>query len=46
MNYTNEHSNLIDSDLYKEIQSGKSSEYIIEKYILHNIPYYFKDNVL
>lgn len=45
MDYTIEHSNLIASGLYKEIQDGKTSEYIIEKYILHNIPYFFKDNM-
>lgn len=45
MNFTKEHSNLLASDLYKEIQSGKSSEYIIEKYVLHNIPFFFKNNM-
>ncbi|MBE7075063.1 MAG: hypothetical protein E7376_03715 [Clostridiales bacterium] len=45
MDYTNENSNLLNSDLFKEIQNGKNSEYIIEKYVLHNIPFYFKDNM-
>ncbi len=33
--------NLITSDVYKDILKGKTSNYIIEKYVLHNVPYFF-----
>ncbi len=45
MNYTEEHSNLLASGLFEEISNGKTSDYLIEKYVLHNIPYFFKDNM-
>ncbi|MDE5562768.1 MAG: hypothetical protein K2J01_04395 [Clostridiales bacterium] len=37
--------NLISSDFYKDILDNKEAEYLIEKHILHNIPFYFKDNM-
>lgn len=40
MIFTEENSNLLESNLYRELQNGKSSEYIIEKYVLHNLPYF------
>lgn len=38
-------SNLKSSDLVKEIASGKDADYLIEKYVLHNVPYYFKEKM-
>ena len=37
--------NLLNSDFYKDILAGKDSDYLLEKYILHNVPYYFKNNM-
>lgn len=45
MNFTEENSNLLNSAVYKEIQNKKSAEYIIEKYVLHNLPYFFRENM-
>lgn len=37
--------NLLNSQVYQDILDGKTSDYIIEKHILHNVPFYFKDNM-
>lgn len=37
--------NLINSSFYQDILSGKDADYLIEKHILHNVPFYFKDNM-
>ena len=37
--------NLINSDFYKDILAEKNANYLIEKHILHNVPYYFKDKM-
>jgi len=37
--------NLITSDFYQDILAGKDANYLIEKHILHNVPYYFKDKM-
>ena len=37
--------NLLNSQVYRDILDAKSSDYIIEKHILHNVPFYFKDNM-
>lgn len=38
-------SNLLASDFYKDILNGKSSDYLIEKHILHNVPFFFKTDM-
>lgn len=37
--------NLIESEIYRDILSGKDATYLIEKHILHNVPFFFKDNM-
>lgn len=37
--------NLINSDFYKDILAEKDANYLIEKHILHNVPFYFKDKM-
>lgn len=44
MIFTEEHSNLLNSDLYNELQQ-RTPDYLIEKYVLHNIPFFFKDKM-
>ena len=38
-------SNLKSSKLIDEIASNKDADFLIEKYVLHNIPYFFKDKM-
>ena len=38
-------SNLIDSEFFKDLKAGKDAGYLIEKHILHNVPFYFKNNM-
>ena len=45
MEFTEANSNLLKSELYHDLQNGKTSDYIIEKYVLHNSPFFFKDNM-
>lgn len=37
--------NLVNSDFYKDILDEKDADYLIEKHILHNIPFYFKNDM-
>lgn len=37
--------NLVNSDFYSDILDLKDSDFLIEKHILHNLPFYFKNDM-